>query len=282
METNKIGVVGALGLNQFVPAPFILLDNEQIDISEKGLFILLCRYKNKLSSKCWPSLSTLKKKTGLTEKTILKKLAILEEVGLIKKKNNVYNSKQNNTYILYDPAIVFGYRQLNIKDLTEEEVDTLQEIGKEYVIEKPDGTIIVCHSEKNKFFLNLLYQVLDNYAKAILETNTYSDVEVIIQEIRFFYERIASLPVIFFNKAINEDTEKISSEEYLEKIRDFNIDKVVETVRRVNLEGVPKEYEDMDKNTYILNLLWAERLKLTGNILQKVIEQNKQVNLKTE
>ena len=67
METNKIGVVGALGLNQFVPAPFILLDNEQIDISEKGLFILLCRYKNKLSSKCWPSLSTLKKKTGLTE-----------------------------------------------------------------------------------------------------------------------------------------------------------------------------------------------------------------------
>ena len=143
METNKIGVVGALGLNQFVPAPFILLDNEQIDISEKGLFILLCRYKNKLSSKCWPSLSTLKKKTGLTEKTILKKLSILEEVGLIKKKNNVYNSKQNNTYILYDPAIVFGYRQLNIKDLTEEEVDTLQEIGKEYVIEKPDGTIIV-------------------------------------------------------------------------------------------------------------------------------------------
>ena len=76
--------------------------------------------------------------------------------------------------------------------------------------------------------------------------------------------------------------EKISSEEYLEKIRDFNIDKVVETVRKVNLEGVPKEFEDMDKNTYILNLLWAERLKLTGNILQKVIEQNKQVNLKTE
>ncbi len=282
MESNKIEIAGILGEKQFVQASYVLLDNEQIDISEKGLYILLCRYRYKGSSKSWPSLATLRRKTGLTEKTILKKIAMLEEVGLIKKINNVYNSKQNNTYIIYDPTIVFGTRQLNIKDLTEEELDTIEELGEELVVKKPDGTLVLCASEKNKFFLNLLYLTLDNYAKAILETNTFSDTELIIKEIRQFYERIASRPYIFFEEAINEGTEKISSEEYLEKIKDFNIDKVVETVRKVNQEGVPKQYKNMERNTYILNLLWAERINLSENIIKKVLEQNKQAIINVE
>lgn len=277
---SKVKVTGSIGISQFVPVSFCLIDNEVLGMAEKFLYVLLCRYKGKGTDKCWPSLTTLEKKTQWTKKTILKKIEILEDVGLIIKKNHIYEAKQNNTYILISPEIAFGIKQLHINDLTEEEAYTLNELGDELVIQKSDGTIVICSSEKNKIFLNMLYETLDNYASAIYNDNKFSEVKIIIDEITKFYENIASSPYVFLNKQIDNDTEKVSSEQVLEQLKEYNINDVVRIVRQVNIDGIPKEYETIGKNTYILNLLWGQREQLANSILKKILAVNKELNLK--
>lgn len=107
----------------------------------------------------------------------------------------------------------------------------------------------------------MLYETLDNYASAIYNDNKFSEVKIIIDEITKFYENIASSPYVFLNKQIDNDTEKVSSEQVLEQLKEYNINDVVRIVRQVNIDGIPKEYETIGKNTYILNLLWGQREK---------------------
>ncbi len=275
-EDKKIGVIGSLGTRQFVPASYILIDNEQIGLDLKGLYILLCRFKNKNSrNKCWPSLSKIEKLSGWSTKTILKKLDLLEEFGLIKKISNIYNSKQNNEYILFDPEIVLGMRQLTVNDMTDDEREYLNSLDQNLIIRKADNSIVICATEKCKFFLQIFYKTLDRLADSLVKDLQFAETKVVIEEIQQFYESIATRPVVFLSKQVTEDTEKISSEEFLELLKTFNINDIIEIVREIDNEGVPSQFKEISKSSYILSILWARRKTLSSSIVDRVININK-------
>lgn len=263
MKEDNIEILG-LGSKQFLQVPYTLIDNEQIGVAEKGLYIILCRYKNKVTKKSYPSLSTLEKKTGMTKKTILAKIKLLEEIGLLKKINNQSETLQNNTYILFDPEVVFGYRQLKMTEMTDEELEALSSIDQKTIIQKNDKakTVIVCSSEKNAFFLRSFYNRLQIFAESLMKDTNYAMTSVIIGEIEKFYESIAMSKVIFLEDKVNEESSKVSSEDYLELIQYFNLDEVVDLVRQVEYNGIPDEYKMLGKYSYIMNRLWQQKMNL--------------------
>ena len=215
--------LGQLGSDQWVSLDFILLDSELIGADEKILYAMLKRYKNRNSKYCYPSLATLEKKLNWTRKTLLKKIDNLVSVGLVKKISGK-SPKQNNRYILFPPTVVLGGKQLNIADLTDDEQDMMSDMDKNCLItDQEKGTCLICASEKLAFYLKAIYKRIELYANTIKDQNPdFFTTQVIIDELKRFYEGIASCPFVILDKRITDDCDRIDSEKYLEIVKDFN------------------------------------------------------------
>mgnify|MGYP001625126801 CR=1 FL=1 len=279
MSEEKIGVA-QLGTEQFVALDFILLDSEIIGADEKILYAMLKRFKNRNSKFCYPSLHTLCVKLGWTKKTLLKKLDNLIDVGLIRKIAS-RSPKSNNQYILYPPQAVLGGKQLNISDLTEDERDVLAEIDAGQIIHnEKTGKIMICASEKLAFYMRQIYKRIEIYWNSIKNNESLEETEVIIEDIKRFYEGIASCPYVLLDKRITDSSEKIKSEDYLEKVKDFDFESIVEVVRSVKINGVPSEFKTMSESSYVLSYLWAKRdVFLKTTLINKIEETSKQIKI---
>ena len=280
MENDKIGI-GEIGRDQFVTADFRLLDSELIGSDEKILYLMLKRFKNRTQGYCYPSLQTLENKLNWSRKTLLKKIDNLCDVGLIKKISS-NSPKQNNKYIIFPTEVVLGGKQLDINSLTEDEQEMLGEVQEGQLIKnEKTGKIMFCASEKLAFYLKVIYRRIEIYAETIKNSSTYEETQVIIEDIKRFYEGIASCPFVILDKRITDDCEKIDSEKYLETVKDFDFESIVEIVRKVKLEGLPPEFEKCSTNLYILSYLWAKKKVILENaIARKIDETSKNVTNK--
>lgn len=68
---------------------FFIIDNEVVDNYKLGpyagwLYVVIVRHVNQKSNEAFPSLSTLAKETGMSEPSVIKYLAVLEQQGLIR------------------------------------------------------------------------------------------------------------------------------------------------------------------------------------------------------
>lgn len=275
-DTIKVGSVAS---EQFVVAEHRLLDSELIGADEKILYLILKRFKNSNAKYCYPSLLALESRTGWSRKTLLKKLDNLVEIGLIKKISSK-SPKLNNQYVIYPVDVALGGKQLNIDDLTEEEQEMLEEISEDQIIrDTKRNKIMICASEKLAFYLRVIYKRINTFAESIIGTATFEETKVIVEDIQRFYESIASCPIIRLDKRITDNCEKMNSEAYLETVSKFDFESIVEIVRKVKEEGVPKEFENLSEQIYILSYLWAKREYIISNALALKIElANKNVN----
>lgn len=271
MEDNKI-VVGEIGTDQFVTAEFKLLDSEIIGADEKILYIMLRRFKNKNSRYCYPSLLTLENRLGWSRKTLLNKISNLCDVGLIKKFSSS-SPKQNNKYLIFPVDVVLGGKKLDIDSLTEDEQEMLEDIDEGQIIrDEKTKKMMICASEKLAFYLKQIYRRIDLYAESIKDSASFIETQVIIDDIKRFYEGIASCPFIILDKRITDDCDKIESEKYLETVKDFDFESIVEIVRKVKEEGKPDEFKNCSTNLYIISYLWSKRAIIIQNSLARKIE----------
>lgn len=269
-ENIKIGQIGS---DQFVIAEHRLLDSELLDSDEKILYLVLKRFKNRSAKYCYPSLKALETRLGWSRKTLLKKLDGLEEVGLIKKISS-RSPKQNNQYIIYPVEVALGGKQLSINDLTEDEREMLEDVPDNQIIKnEKTGKIMICATEKLAFYLRAIYKRIDKFAESIIGSATFAETSVIVEDIQRFYESIASCPIVKLDRRITEDSEKMSSEDYLEQVSKFDFESIVEIVRKVKEEGIPNEFENMSEQIYILSYLWAKRSLIISSALASKIEQ---------
>lgn len=265
--------LGRVGQEQFVVAEYRLLDSELIGSDEKILYLMLLRFKNKSQAYCYPSLQTLEDRLGWSRKTLLLKLNNLIEVGLIKKISS-RNPKQNNQYVIYPVDVVLGGKQLSIQDLTEDEVEMLDEIPEGQIIKNDKtGKIMICASEKLAFYLRAIQRRIDNFAETIKGSASFEETSLVIETIQRFYEGIASCPIVRLDKRITDDCDKMSSEDYLEQVSKFDFESIVEIVRKVKEEGIPKQFENVNEQIYILSYLWAKRSVILSNALAIRIEE---------
>ncbi len=271
--------LGQVGSEQFVVAEHRLLDSELLDSDEKILYLMLKRFKNKSMQYCYPSLKSLEAKLGWSRKTLLKKIEGLVEVGLIKKISS-NSPKQNNKYVIYPVDVTLGGKQLSVDDLTEDEQEMLEDIPDSQIIKNnKTGKIMICASEKLAFYLRTIYKRIDIFAETIVNSASFAETKVIVEDIQRFYESIASCPIVKLDKRITEDCEKMSSEEYLAQVSQFDFESIVEIVRKVKDEGIPKEFENMSEQIYILSYLWAKKTLIISNTLAyKIEEASKNVN----
>ena len=65
----------------------------------------------------------------------------------------------------------------------------------------------------------------------------------------------------------------MSSEDYLEQVSKFDFESIVEIVRKVKEEGIPKQFENVSEQIYILSYLWAKRSVILSNALAIKIEE---------
>lgn len=267
MENEDKLVIGQVGSEQFVIAEYRLLDSEMLGSDEKILYLMLKRFKNKNAKYCYPSLMTLENKLNWSRKTLLKKLDNLVEVGLIKKISSK-SPKQNNQYIIYPVDVALGGKQLSVADLTNDEIEMLEDIPDSQIIKnEKTGKIMICASEKLAFYLRTIYKRINTFAESIIGSASFSETQVIVEDIQRFYESIASCPIVKLDKRIAEDCEKMSSEVYLETVSKFDFESIVEIVRKVKDEGIPAEFENMSEQSYILSYLWNKRELIFKNAL---------------
>ena len=265
--------LGRVGQEQFVVAEYRLLDSELIGSDEKILYLMLLRFKNKSQAYCYPSLQTLEDRLGWSRKTLLLKLNNLIEVGLIKKISS-RNPKQNNQYVIYPVDVVLGGKQLSIQDLTEDEVEMLDEMPEGQIIKnEKTGKIMICASEKLAFYLRAIQRRIENFAETIKGSASFEETSLVIETIQRFYEGIASCPIVRLDKRITDDCDKMSSEDYLEQVSKFDFESIVEIVRKVKEEGIPKQFENVSEQIYILSYLWAKRSVILSNALAIRIEE---------
>ncbi|HDR8448219.1 TPA: helix-turn-helix domain-containing protein [Bacillus cereus] len=88
---------------------FFILDNEVVDDErlthkEMAVYIMLCRHVNKETGACFPSLSTIGKKVGMSKNTVIKSLNILIEMGYVTKEKRASKEQGNmsNCYCIND------------------------------------------------------------------------------------------------------------------------------------------------------------------------------------
>lgn len=82
-----------------------LIDNINLTIYEKMVYMVLVRHANEESS-CFPSITTIAKKTGCSRPTAIKALNSLEKLGLIKKVvRTIQGRKENDSNLYYVMSI---------------------------------------------------------------------------------------------------------------------------------------------------------------------------------
>ena len=87
--------------------PFVILSHnfikwEILNWNEKDIYIILLMYADS-EQKCFPSINTLCRVSGKSNKTVIKALKGLEEKHLLKKENRITkNGQSSNLYTLYD------------------------------------------------------------------------------------------------------------------------------------------------------------------------------------
>lgn len=87
--------------------PFVILSHnfikwEILNWNEKDIYIILLMYADS-ELKCFPSINTLCRVSGKSNKTVIKALKGLEEKHLLKKENRITkNGQSSNLYTLYD------------------------------------------------------------------------------------------------------------------------------------------------------------------------------------
>ncbi|PEN96238.1 hypothetical protein CN553_14795 [Bacillus cereus] len=100
---------------------FFILDNEIVDDErlshkEMAVYITLCRHVNQETGVCFPSLSTIGKKVGMSKNTVIKSLNILIEVGYVTKEKRASKEQGNmsNRYRINDvPQLNRGVQEMN-------------------------------------------------------------------------------------------------------------------------------------------------------------------------
>ncbi|MED3586572.1 helix-turn-helix domain-containing protein [Bacillus thuringiensis] len=88
---------------------FFMIDNEIVDDArlthkEKAVYMVLCRHLNQETGSCFPSLSTIGKKVGMSKNTIIKSLNLLIECGYVfkEKRNSEDGGHASNVYYIND------------------------------------------------------------------------------------------------------------------------------------------------------------------------------------
>ncbi|HFR4146081.1 TPA: DnaD domain protein [Bacillus cereus] len=88
---------------------FFMIDNEIVDDSklshkEMAVYMVLCRHLNQETGSCFPSLSTIGKKVGMSKNTIIKSLNLLIECGYVskEKRNSEDGGHASNIYYIND------------------------------------------------------------------------------------------------------------------------------------------------------------------------------------
>ncbi|MDA2722248.1 helix-turn-helix domain-containing protein [Bacillus cereus] len=88
---------------------FFMIDNEIVDDArlthkEMAVYMVLCRHLNQETGSCFPSLSTIGKKVGMSKNTIIKSLNLLIECGYVfkEKRNSEDGGHASNVYYIND------------------------------------------------------------------------------------------------------------------------------------------------------------------------------------
>lgn len=88
---------------------FFMIDNEIVDDSklshkEMAVYMVLCRHLNQETGSCFPSLSTIGKKVGMSKNTIIKSLNLLIECGYVskEKRSSEDGGHASNIYYIND------------------------------------------------------------------------------------------------------------------------------------------------------------------------------------
>ncbi|PFX49709.1 helix-turn-helix domain-containing protein [Bacillus pseudomycoides] len=88
---------------------FFMIDNEVADDErlthkEMAVYMVLCRHLNQETGSCFPSLSTIGKKVGMSKNTIIKSLNLLIEYGYVfkEKRNSEDGGYASNVYYIND------------------------------------------------------------------------------------------------------------------------------------------------------------------------------------
>jgi replication initiation and membrane attachment protein DnaB len=85
---------------------FVDVYGETVGSNAVAIYSVLCRHANNSTQKCWPSMETIGKKSGIKDrKTVSKAIGILSDYNIIEvEKVKADNGKHaNNTYQLNDP-----------------------------------------------------------------------------------------------------------------------------------------------------------------------------------
>ena len=86
--------------------PFFMIENEIVDIEditpkERFIYMVLSRYANSVTKECFPSITTLAKKTGYGRATVIESIKSLVKKGYLIKENRVDGRcQQNNLYTI--------------------------------------------------------------------------------------------------------------------------------------------------------------------------------------
>ena len=98
------------GSNQFIDHYAEIVGSSAVSV-----YCVLCRYANNYTQKCWPSMETIAKKSGLkSRKTISAAIEVLEEYNIItvEKKYDDTGKRSNNVYNLNSPK---AWKNMSIK-----------------------------------------------------------------------------------------------------------------------------------------------------------------------
>ncbi len=129
--------------------PFIILSHnfikwKMLDWNEKDIYIILMMYADN-EQKCFPSIDTLCKVSGKSNKTVIKALKGLEDKHLLKKETRITkNGQSSNLYTLYDFESVWeaeSIEQVSEIVSTETKRKRLYELARElnYTVTKEKG-----------------------------------------------------------------------------------------------------------------------------------------------
>lgn len=134
---------------------FFMIDNEIVDDArlshkEMAVYMVLCRYLNQETGSCFPSLSTIGKKVGMSKNTIIKSLNLLIECGYVfkEKRNGEDGGHASNVYYLNDISTLVQSVNKVVQEMNKGGLGDEQALVHQV---NPNNTNLTISSSKNPF-----------------------------------------------------------------------------------------------------------------------------------
>ncbi len=158
---------------QHVQVPIMDISaGKKLNLIDPYVYAQIHRFMNNKTKEAFPGIDTLRKISGVADKTIVASIQRLEETGFLSVKRE-YGKQNFYIFNEYKKFEIFSYEFLDLPDLTPKE-KSIMIVLQSHMFKSETNGVITYNTQKIADLLNITVKTLKKYEKKLIEKGILS------------------------------------------------------------------------------------------------------------